>query len=57
MSKRPARFTETETRRILRAAKREGFGRVEMIPSPEGLKIVCELQHDKEPEPEVEAFK
>lgn len=42
MSKRPATFTEAEIRRAIRAAKAEGFDHVELVPSTEGLKIVCE---------------
>lgn len=44
MTARRASFTETEVRRALKAAKAEGFGRVELIPSREGLKIVCEIE-------------
>jgi hypothetical protein len=42
VSNRAARFTEAEIRRLMRAAKAEGFDRVEVIDSPEGLKLVCE---------------
>lgn len=43
MTARRASFTETEVRRALKAARAEGFGRVELIPSAHGLKIVCEV--------------
>lgn len=42
MSKRRATFTEADLRRAMKAAKAEGFDRVELVDSPEGLKIVCE---------------
>ena len=42
MSKRAAIFTEAEIRRAIRAAKAEGFDRVEMVDPKTGLKVVCE---------------
>jgi hypothetical protein len=39
---RTARFTKADLRRAMQAAKAEGFDRVELVDSPEGLKIVCE---------------
>lgn len=42
MAKRRASFTETDVKRAIRAAKSEGFDRVELIPSPDGLRVVCE---------------
>jgi hypothetical protein len=42
VSPRRASFTEKDVRRALKAAKAEGFARVELIPSPEGLKLVIE---------------
>lgn len=42
MTGRPARFTQAEIRRAMKAAKAEGFDRVELVDSAEGLKIVCE---------------
>jgi hypothetical protein len=50
MPTRRARFTEVELKRAMRAAKAEGFDRVELIPSPEGLKIVCERKAHVESE-------
>lgn len=44
MSNRPARFTSAEIRRAMKAAKAEGFDRVSVVQSPEGLKIVCETK-------------
>lgn len=46
---RRATFTEAEVRRALKAAKAEGFARVEMIQSPEGLKLVIERDAKNEP--------
>lgn len=40
--KRAATFTESEIRRAIRAAKAEGFDRVEIVEPKSGLKIVCE---------------
>jgi len=52
MTTRRASFTEVEVKRALKAAKAEGFDRVELIPSPDGLKIVCErVAHADKPEP------
>lgn len=42
MSPRRASFTETEVRRALKAAKAEGFDRVELTPTPDGVKVVIE---------------
>lgn len=47
-----ARFTKADLRRAMQAAKAEGFDRVELVDSPEGLKIVCERSARKiEPPP------
>lgn len=40
--KRAAIITEAEIRRAIRAAKAEGFDRVEIVEPKTGLKIVCE---------------
>lgn len=48
MSPRRAAFTETEVRRALKAAKAEGFDRVELTPTPDGLKIVATRLKDGE---------
>jgi hypothetical protein len=40
--KRAAIFTEAEIRRAIRAARAEGFDRVEIVEPKTGLKIVCE---------------
>lgn len=42
MTARRASFTETEVRRALKAAKAEGFQRVELTSTKDGLKIVVE---------------
>lgn len=42
MSNRRATFTAADIRRAMRAAKAEGFDRVELVDSADGLKIVCE---------------
>jgi hypothetical protein len=50
MSPRRAKFTEVEVRRALKAAKAEGFDRVELTPTPDGLKIVAtRLKEEDEP--------
>lgn len=41
MAQKRAAFTEAEVRRALKAARREGFRRVELTATPEGLKIVA----------------
>jgi hypothetical protein len=51
MSNRPARFTTADIRRAMRAAKAEGFDRVELVDSAEGLKIVCERTARNQPQP------
>jgi hypothetical protein len=43
-----------EIKRALRAAKAEGFDHVELIHTPEGLKIVAERRATKAPERELE---
>lgn len=42
MSKRRAIFTEADLRRAMKAAKAEGFDRVEVVHPETGVKIVCE---------------
>ena len=42
MSQRRAQFTEVEVRRALKAAKAEGFDRVELTQTPDGVKVVIE---------------
>lgn len=41
MAQKRAAFTEAEVRRALKAARREGFRRVELTATLEGLKIVA----------------
>ena len=53
---RRASFTEVEVRRVLKAAKAEGFARVELIQSAEGFKIVCEQTARERPEPMTETL-
>ncbi len=54
MTARRASFTETEVRRALKAAKAEGFQRVELTPTKDGLKIVVEQVARCEPDNAVE---
>jgi hypothetical protein len=50
MTARRATLTETEIRRVLKAAKAEGFSRVELTrSSKDGLKIVIEQEAKGEP--------
>lgn len=49
MSDRRTMPTAVEIKRALRAAKAEGFDHVELVHTPEGLKIVVE-RHAKKPE-------
>lgn len=44
--KRRLPYTEADLRRAMRAAKKEGFRRVELTATPEGLKIVAALGLD-----------
>lgn len=48
MPKRTASFTTTELRRAIRAAKAEGFERVE-LETTGGLRVICEKRHRLEP--------
>lgn len=52
-ARRSAVFTEVEIRRAIRAAKAEGFDRVELVQSPQGLRIVCERKGRKTDEDEI----
>jgi hypothetical protein len=54
MTARRASFTETEVRRALKAAKAEGFQRVELTPTKDGLKIVVEQVARGEPDDMIE---
>ena len=54
MSTRPAIFTESDLRRAMKAAKREGWNRIE-VTTPEGFKVVCELTTPKATTAEEEA--
>lgn len=42
MTKRPAIFTEAQIRRAIRAAKAEGWHRVEIVDPKTGTRLVCE---------------
>ena len=37
-------YTQGDVSKALKAAKAAGFNRVEVIASPDGLRIVCEVQ-------------
>lgn len=49
MERRPS-YSESDLRRALRAAKKEGFQVVELTPTPEGLRIVARVQDGEERE-------
>lgn len=51
MGNRPAPFKQADIRRAIRAAKAEGFDRVEIIDPKTGLRLVCEkTARDGKPE-------
>lgn len=45
-------YSEADLRRAMRAAKKEGFQRVELTATPEGIKIVAVLGLDPAEPPE-----
>lgn len=49
-----AKLTVTDVRRALKAAKAEGFDRVEIVNTPEGVKIVAERSARKADGNEIE---
>lgn len=54
MSERRPMPTAVEIKRALRAAKAEGFDHVELVNTPDGLKIVAERSAKKQETQELE---